>query len=180
MKRLGLTAWIVCIAILAQAQTLFSTSKGEVSFYSDAPLETIEGIDSKVAAILNADSRDIAVQMRIIDFEFANKLMQEHFNENYLESEKYPNGTFKGKIQESIDLKTPGTYTVTASGSLTIHGVTKQVTIPGKIISSGNELKLEFKFPVKLEDFKVEIPTLVFQKIAEEVAVSGKMTLIKK
>ena len=180
MKKLGLTIVLVVNAFLIQAQTLYSTSKGTVSFYSDAPLETIEGTNSKVAGIINADTRELAMQMRIIDFEFSNKLMQEHFNENYLESEKFPNGTFKGKIKESVDLKTAGTYPVTATGTLMIHGVSKEVAVPGTIVSTGTELKLDFKFPVKLEDYQVEIPTLVFQKIAEVVEVTGKMTLLKK
>ena len=81
-------------------QVLYSTGTGEVSFYSDTPLETIEAVNKKTGGIINATSRELAVQMKITDFIFPNKLMQEHFNENYLESEKYPTASFKGKIKE--------------------------------------------------------------------------------
>ena len=106
--------------------------------------------------------------------------MQEHFNENYLESEKYPTATFKGKIKEQVDLSAAGTYPVTAEGSMTIHGVTKPVTVNGDIISTGNDLKLEFKFQVKPEEYQIEVPSLVITKIAELIDVSGKMALLKK
>ena len=83
-------------------QVLYSTGTGEVSFYSDTPLETIEAVNKKTGSIINATSRELAVQMKITDFVFPNKLMQEHFNENYLESEKYPTAVFKGKIKELV------------------------------------------------------------------------------
>ncbi|MBC6365227.1 YceI family protein [Algoriphagus sp. AK58] len=164
----------------AGAQTLYGTSSGEVSFFSDTPLETIEAVNKKSGAIINTTSQEIAVQMKITDFVFPNKLMQEHFNENYMESEKYPTASFKGKIKEQVDLSKAGTYPVTAEGSLSIHGVTKPVTVKGTIISSGNDLKLDFKFQVKPEEYKIEVPSLVITKIAELIDVSGKMTLVKK
>ncbi|MFN3759804.1 MAG: YceI family protein [Algoriphagus aquaeductus] len=162
------------------AQTLYGTSAGEVSFFSDTPLETIEAVNKKSGAIIKTASQEIAVQMKITDFVFPNKLMQEHFNENYMESEKYPTASFKGKIKEQVDLSKAGTYPVTAEGSLTIHGVTKPVTVKGTIISSGNDLKLDFKFQVKPEEYQIEVPSLVITKIAELIDVSGKMTLVKK
>jgi len=161
-------------------QVLYSTSTGEVSFYSDAPLETIEAANKKTGSIINATSKELAMQMKITDFIFPNKLMQEHFNENYLESEKYPTASFKGKIKEQIDLTKAGTYPVTAEGSLTILGVTKPVAVKGNIISTGNDLKLDFKFQVKPEEYKIEVPSLVVTKIAETIDVTGKMTLVKK
>lgn len=164
----------------AGAQTLYGTSAGEVSFFSDTPLETIEAVNKKSGAIINTTSQEIAVQMKITDFVFPNKLMQEHFNENYMESEKYPTASFKGKIKEQVDLSKAGTYPVTAEGSLSIHGVTKPVTVKGTIISSGSDLKLDFKFQVKPEEYKIEVPSLVITKIAELIDVSGKMTLVKK
>jgi polyisoprenoid-binding protein YceI len=161
-------------------QQLYGTSTGEVSFYSETPLETIEAVNKKTGALINSTSRELAVQMRITDFVFPNKLMQEHFNENYMESEKYPTAVFKGKIREQVDLSAFGNYAVNAEGTLTIHGVTKPVVVRGTIQSTGNELKLEFKFQVKPEDYQVKVPSLVITKIAEVIDVSGKMTLIKK
>jgi polyisoprenoid-binding protein YceI len=162
------------------SQTLYGTSTGEVSFYSDTPLETIEASNKKTGGIINATSKELAVQLKITDFVFPNKLMQEHFNENYLESEKYPTAVFKGKIKEAVDLTKVGTYPVTAEGSMTMHGVTKPVSVKGIIVSSGNELKLDFKFQVRTEDYQIEVPSLVVTKIAETIDVTGKMTLLKK
>lgn len=164
----------------AQGQTLYGTSTGEVSFYSDTPLETIEASNKKTGSIINATSREIAVQMKITDFNFPNKLMQEHFNENYLESEKYPTAVFKGKIKEQVDLSSAGTYPVTAEGNMTIHGVTKPVSVKGTVVSSGADLRLDFKFQVKPEDYQIEVPSLVVTKIAETIDVTGKMTLVKR
>jgi hypothetical protein len=162
------------------SQTLYGTSTGEVSFYSDTPLETIEASNKKTGSIINATSKELAVKLKITDFVFPNKLMQEHFNENYLESEKYPTAVFKGKIKEAVDLTKAGTYPITAEGSMTMHGVTKPVSVKGTIVSSGNELKLDFKFQVRTEDYQIEVPSLVVTKIAETIDVTGKMTLVKK
>jgi polyisoprenoid-binding protein YceI len=177
----GILAVIFVFQIgIGNAQTLFGTTTGEVSFYSDTPLETIEATNKKTGSIINTSSREIAVQMKITDFVFPNRLMQEHFNENYLESEKYPNALFKGKIKELVDLTVQGTYPVSAEGTMTIHGVTKPVTVKGTIVSSGTDLKLNFKFQVKPEEYQIEVPSLVITKIAEVIDVSGTMTLTKR
>ena len=180
MKKISLVFLLFCFSLSLFGQNLYSTTKGTVSFYSDAPLEDIQADNTKTGAILNAKTNEMAVQMNITDFEFPNKLMQEHFNENYLESEKYPTSVFKGRIKEKVDLTAPGKFQVTAEGTLTIHGVAQQIQIPGTIVSDGKELKLDFKFPVKLEDYKIDIPTIVFSKIAEIVDVTGSMVLVKK
>lgn len=159
------------------AQNLFGTSTGEVKIYSDTPLETIEATNRKVGCILNSNTQEFAVQMKIVDFEFPNKLMQEHFNENYMESEKFPTAIFKGKISEQKDYTVSGTYPVTASGTMTIHGVTKPITVKANLVTSGSTMKVDFKFLVKPEDFDVEIPSLVITKIAEEIEVTGSFSL---
>jgi hypothetical protein len=180
-NQLGVFAVIFLMQLgFVQGQNLYGTSTGEMSFYSDTPLETIEAVNKKTGIIINTTSRELAVQLKITDFTFPNRLMQEHFNENYLESETYPNASFKGKIKEQVDLTAPGTHTVTAEGSLTMHGVTKPVVVKGTILSNGNDLKLDFKFQVRTEDYQIEVPSLVVTKIAETIDVSGKMTLVKK
>ena len=160
-------------------QTLYRTSVGEVSFFSKTPALDIEALNKKAGAILNAGTRDLAIQMKITDFQFPNKLMQEHFNENYMESERFPTAKFAGKIAEEIDLSKPGTYLVTAAGNMTIHGVTKPVTVKGSIVATANEMRVTFAFTVLTEDYKIEVPTLVFNKIAEVIEVSGKLNLVK-
>jgi polyisoprenoid-binding protein YceI len=106
--------------------------------------------------------------------------MQEHFNENYLESDKFPSVTFKGKIREVVDLRVPGTYVVTAVGTATIHGITNPIEIKGNIVSKGDQVSLTCQFDIKLVDYKIAIPRIVFAKIAEVIRVSSKINYVKK
>ena len=170
---------LLFIGFQSKAQ-LFMTTTGEVSFFSKTPMEDIDALNKSVSSIINASTNEVAVQMRITNFVFPNKLMQEHFNENYLESEKFPSATFKGKIKESVDLTVPGTYPISASGSATIHGVTRPIELKGNIVSSGTTLTLTCQFDVKLVDYKVDIPKIVFAKIAEVIKVSAKINYTKK
>ena len=116
---------------------------------------------------------------KIRNFEFEQEKMKEHFNENYMESDKYPMSTFTGKINEEIDYNKDTTYNVTASGKLKIHGVTKERTVDGTVTIEDGKIKLYSDFMVTLEDHKVKIPSLMFQKIAEEVKVTLKADLKK-
>jgi polyisoprenoid-binding protein YceI len=177
--RFFLALWMTCSVSLATSQTLFRTSTGEISFYSKTPLEDIQATNQKVGAIVNASTKELAIQMRITDFQFPNKLMQEHFNENYLESEKFPTAKFVGKIKEELDFSKAGTYEVTAAGNLSIHGVTKPVVVKGRLTSAGNEMRVNFAFQVRPEDYEIEVPSLVFDKIAETIDVSGRLILVK-
>jgi polyisoprenoid-binding protein YceI len=178
MKKLFFFALLI-IGFQSKAQ-LYITTNGEVSFYSKTPMEDIEALNKNVSSIINTATNEVAVQMRITNFVFPNKLMQEHFNENYLESEKFPSATFKGKIKESVDLTVAGTYPITASGSATIHGVTRPIELKGTIVSTGTTLAITCQFEVKLVDYKVDIPKIVFAKIAEIIKVSAKMNYTKK
>ena len=164
----------------AIAQTLYATSNGEVSFFSSTPVEDINAVNKKVGSIINPATRELAVQMRITDFSFPNKLMQEHFNENYLESEKYPTASFKGKISGKDDFTIPGDYLVNAIGTMKIHGVEKPMDLRGKLHSDGSVLSVQVEFLIKLVEYKIDIPTLVFAKIAEEIQVKGSLELVKK
>ena len=178
MKKILLFALLI-IGFQSKAQ-LFMTSTGEVSFFSKTPMEDIDAVNKSVSSIINTATNEVAVQMRITNFVFPNKLMQEHFNENYLESEKYPSATFKGKIKESVNLTVAGTYPISASGTATIHGVTRPIDLKGTIVSTGSTLALTCQFEVKLIDYNVKIPKIVFAKIAEVIKVSSKMTYSKK
>lgn len=178
MKKIFLLA-LLFIGFQSKAQ-LFTTTTGEVSFFSKTPMTDIDAVNKSVSSIINTTTNEVAVQMRITSFVFPNKLMQEHFNENYLESEKFPSATFKGKIKESVDLTVAGTYPITAAGSATIHGVTRPVELKGSIVSTGTSLALTCAFEVKLVDYKVDIPKIVFAKIAEVIKVSSKINYTKK
>jgi polyisoprenoid-binding protein YceI len=110
-------------------------------------------------------------------FEFPDKLMQEHFNDKYMESDKFPKSTFEGKITNiaSVDFKKDGVYNVSVSGKLSMHGVTKDITVPGTITIKDGKISASCKFQVKLVDYKIEVPKLVTQKIAESIDITVEM-----
>lgn len=155
-----------------QAQQLFTATTSEITFFSDAPLEDIEAVNKASQSLLNTGTREIAVKVPIKSFVFPKSLMQEHFNENYLESDKFPYALFKGKINEAIDFAKAGTYDVTATGKLTIHGVERDQTLKGKLTVMPGKMNLNATFEVLLADHKIKIPEVVFMKIAEKIAVS--------
>ena len=159
---------------------LFYTQTGKTSFFSKTPLEDISAVNSAVSSILNTTTNDIAVRMNINQFKFPNRLMEEHFNENYLESEKFPAATFKGKIAEKIDFTKEGSYDVTVKGVMMIHGVTREKAITGKLIIGNEGIAIESNFEIALVDYKIDVPKLVWEKIAEKISVKNNFTLIKK
>jgi hypothetical protein len=161
-----LTGW-------SQAQTKYFTKQGKISFYSETPMEKIEAHNSRVTSVLDAESGKIEFMALIKAFEFEKALMQEHFNENYMESSKYPKASFKGTITDmkSVDLKKDGTYNVEVKGDLTIHGVTKNITEKATIKVKGGVISAETSFNVALKDYNIKIPTVVNNKIAEVIQV---------
>ena len=173
IRLLLVTALLLANTCLSAQSGLFNTKKSEFSFYSQAPLEDIEAKNINATSILNTANNEMVVRVPITRFVFRNKLMQQHFNENYLESEKYPHATFKGKINETIDFGKTGVYTVSATGILNIHGINRERTIKGKLTVSDKFLILDTRFDVLLKDHNIEIPRLVFNKIAEKIAVSA-------
>jgi hypothetical protein len=178
MKNLIKFLIITCLASSTTFGQLYSTQSGETSFFSETPLENISGINKTVGGILNTSTKEIAVSMKMSAFDFPNKLMQEHFNENYMESDKFPTGVFKGKIVEAIDLTQNGSYDITAKGQLTLHGVTQPRELKGKITVENQKITLVSNFDVKLVDHKIDIPKVVFAKIAEVIAVKSKYTFM--
>lgn len=180
MKKIQLML-LLCLFLNISAQAQYYISQnGETSFFSETPMENISAVNRNVAAVINPITNDVAVKMNISQFKFQNKLMEEHFNENYLETTKFPTATFKGKIIEKIDFSKDGTYNVSVKGTLTIHGVTNEKTMLGKIIIAKDQVSFVGNFDVKLVDYKIEIPTLVFAKIAESIAVKNNFVLTLK
>lgn len=159
------------IAIQLNAQDVFLSQNANISFFSTTPIEDIDAKSDKAVGAVNVKTKDVFFKVQMTSFVFKKSLMQEHFNENYIESEKYPTGTLKGKINEDIDLTKNGTYNVTVTGDFTIHGVTQNRTFPGTIVVSAGQIEVTCAFNVKLADYKIEIPTVVLKNIAESVAV---------
>lgn len=160
------------------SQTVYKTNKGHITFKSDAPLEIISASSGNLEGIIDADSKTFAFVVSIISFKgFNNGLQQQHFYENYLETTKYPDATFAGKIIEEMDLTKPGTYQARAKGQLTIHGRSQERIIRTELISNGSEIKATTKFMVPLIDHQIEVPKIVNQKIAKEIEVTVQATL---
>lgn len=178
-KNILVLVWALLIGQASFAQ-LYFTQTGKTSFFSKTPLEDISAVNSTVSSILNTATNDIAVRMNINQFRFPNRLMEEHFNENYLESEKFPAATFKGKIAEKIDFTKEGTYDVTAKGVMMIHGVSKEKVLTGKLTVGKDNISIDTNFEIALVDYKIDVPKLVWEKIAEKIAVKNSFSLIKK
>jgi hypothetical protein len=175
MKRRILLTVIVSLFTFSSWAQKYVTEKTFVSFFSDAAIEDITADNKAASGIFNSATNDIAFAIPIKDFEFAKSLMKEHFNEKYMDTEKYPKSTFRGKIS-GFDITGTGVQNVKATGQLTIHGQTKDIDLPGTIEKQGDKLIMKSKFIVKLEDYKVTIPQLMWQNIAEQVEVTVDFT----
>ena len=154
----------------------------KASIFSSTPVEDIKAATNSATAVLISAKQEIAVQVPIKGLEFDKKLMQEHFNENYMESDKYPLAKFKGIIEPIIDWKKDGIYPVTAKGMLTVHGVDQARTINGKITIKNGVITLNSSFDVACAAHQIKIPSLVFTKIAEviKVTIQGALTPLTK
>lgn len=162
------------------AQERYATRSGEITFHSHTPVEDIEAVNHKATSVLDAASGALEFAVLIKGFEFEKALMQEHFNENYMESNTYPKATFKGKLTgvTAEQLKKPGTYDVTASGDLTIHGVAKPVSSKGTItVAEGGALKASSDFIVKPADHGIKVPGGV--NVAEQIQVKVRIDYTK-
>jgi hypothetical protein len=155
------------------AQGIFMTRTGQVSFYSETPIENIEGVNNEVTSMINTDTGEIVFAILVKGFHFEKALMEEHFNENYMESGKIPKSTFQGKITNlsEIDFKKEGSYPAIVEGDLTIHGVKKAVSSTGTIKVKKDGINVESDFDIKLNDFEIEIPSLVADKIAKQISI---------
>lgn len=176
MKKLFFFFAASFLAFSASAQ-VFMSKTGKVRFYSDAPLEKIEAVTTKFASGFSLEKKKLIVKIPITSFQFKDPLMMEHFNENYLESGKYPEAVLNGVINENIDLSKDGTFNVTLTGSIEMHGVSQQRTFKGVVKRAGNTISMRSIFKVKLEDHKISIPKIVVGKIAEEVEVTFETEL---
>jgi polyisoprenoid-binding protein YceI len=169
------------LSVFAQTNNKLTSDKVSISFFSSAPIEDIAAKNGQGSAILNIPDSTIAVLIKINQFAFDKKLMQDHFNETYMESDKFPNAKYSGKIKQKIDFNAKGKFPLNTFGKLTIHGVTQNVSINGNGEIVNGKLIITSKFIVKLEDYKVKIPTLLIKNIAEEVEVTLELQFpIKK
>ena len=169
-----LIASVFCLALthphMAYSQ-LYSTRAGFVGFYSKTALEDIKAENNQVYAIIDAGKQNLAFQLLLKGFVFPKELMQEHFNENYVESDKYPKASFSGAYTGNVQLNKDGVYPVTIKGTLSLHNATKAVEVPATIEVKNGHLLGQAEFKVKPEDFNISIPSVVRDKIDKEITV---------
>ena len=179
MKKLLLLAAVVFAANTAFAQGKYMTRTGKVSFYSHTPVEDIKADNDQVNAVFDASAGAVAYTVLIKSFKFEKALMQEHFNENYMESDKYPKATFTGRIKDmsAVNLTKDGEYKVEVEGSLTMKDKTNPVTVPGTLTVKDGNITTKTKFNVKPADYNIEIPAVVKEKIAQEIEVTVDATM---
>jgi len=176
MKRIILLSAVIFMFLGANAQK-FMTKTGFVGFFSHTPIEDIKGDNNQSASVLDISTGELVFQVLIKSFHFERALMEEHFNENYLESDKFPKSTFKGRITNlsSVDFSKPGKYNVTVEGDLYIHDVTNKISVKGELEVLAGGINATSKFNVIPEDYKINIPGVVREKIAKNLEVSVNM-----
>lgn len=163
------------------AQAIWINKSGKIDFRSDAPLEIIQASSNALKGALNTEDQTFAFSIQMATFQgFNSPLQRVHFNENYMESARYPEATFSGRIIEQIDLSQPGEYLIRAKGLLTIHGVPVERIIKCKVIIQGQGCRYSASFSVPLVDHAITIPKVVNQKIAEEIQVRVEGELMMK
>lgn len=180
MKKFIILPFVIChLSFVASfGQGVYISESSEITFFSEAPLENIEAVNKAITSIITLHNDSIVFQVPIKAFTFKKSLMQQHFNENYMESDKkgMEYSTLKGKINEKTDLKTDGEYKVTCTGDLLMHGVTKHRTFEGIITVKDGKPSIRSQFKVKLADHNIKIPNAVIKNIAEEVLVTINIT----
>ena len=171
MNKLAIFLFLT-LSVQVNAQR-FTAKNGEINFFSETPIEDISAVNNKVSAVFDASTNDLVFQLNITDFKFPIALMQEHFNENYLESDLYPKSKFIGRVVNIMDEQ------ATVSGDLTIHGITNSIKVVGSFIKSKNSVLINSQFIIKLKDYNIKIPKIVMYKIAEEIEVKVNIELIE-
>jgi polyisoprenoid-binding protein YceI len=177
------TSLLIIFALLTASYSvpafaqIYTVKDGSVYFYSKAPIEDIQAASNNVQAIVNTHTKEVAFIIPIRSFQFAKDLMREHFNEKYMESDKYPNAAFSGKIKEDIDWTKDGKYPATVTGNMKIHGVKREETYAGVVTVKGGDISVECKFNVPIKDYNISKPKLLFQNIADTINVKMDVNL---
>jgi hypothetical protein len=181
MKRIIIFIFCTIFISVLNGQEVYTASKSSIKFTSDAPLELIEAESSQLQGALKTSDRSFVFRAPMNTFEgFNSDLQRTHFNTNYLETSKFPYTQFEGKIIEEIDFNKPGTYEVRGKGKFTCHGVEQERLIKCKLVISQSGIKISSNYTVMLDDHNIKIPSVVNQKIAEEIIVILSVEMKKK
>ena len=164
MKGIILTVLLICSTVASAQQYL--TREAQLSFDAGSPLEDIEAFTESGSAVFDASSGKIGVQVLMTSFQFKRALMQEHFNENYVESEKFPKASFRGVFAEGA-----------VKGALSIHGITQEISVPASLTQEDGNFVLVTSFKILLADYGVKIPSAVANKISNTASIQVRATL---
>lgn len=163
---------LVCFLLLTnlKAQDRYLTKQGTISFFSRSPIEDIEAINNQVLSIVDLETGDVAISVLMKSFMFEKALMQEHFNENYVESDTFPKAKFRGKIFDAKNLENKSKVSI--QGDLTIHGITKQVKVEANVEVNKDNVILHGEFTVLVADYEIKIPSIVKNNIAKTIKIT--------
>jgi polyisoprenoid-binding protein YceI len=177
MKKLGIFLIAFFSFFIKSEGQIYMADSCHVSFFSATSMEDIEAINSISKPVMSTNTGDIQISISNQDFVFKSRLMGEHFNEDYMESTKYPHTVFKGKVNETVDYTKDGVNQVTVTGAMNMHGVIKTITIPGTITIQKGTIFLLAKFDVKMVDYNIKIPSVLGSNLADHVAVTLTATM---
>ncbi len=158
----------------------YSTGNAYIGFFSKTPLEDIRAENRQVRTVIDLDKQQLAFTLLVKSFLFKKQLMQQHFNENYAESDKYPKADFSGIFTGNVNYLQEGIYPIEVKGNLSFHGVTKSITVPATVEIRSGKLTAVSNFKLKPQDFNIKIPSVVRDKIAEQIDVSVKAEFLLK
>jgi polyisoprenoid-binding protein YceI len=180
MKKTMIIVLMAMLPFITDAQK-YITKTGDISFFSSAPLENITADNKQVNAAIDLGTGDFVFKVLMKSFEFEKAMMQEHFNENYVESDTYPNASFVGKVTDysSLNPSVNGPVNISVTGDLTIKGVTKSITETGTIEVKDGALVCNSKFSISLKDFNISIPSTVINNISDTIEITVNVTLNK-
>ena len=174
MKPFFLVCAFLVSGFVQSIAQVYTAKSGSATFFSAAPLENIEATSTSVQSILNTSTKNVAFIISIRSFQFKKDLMQEHFNENYVESDKFPKASFKGTVSDiaSVNLAKDGTYKLKVNGQLTLHGVTKEIETIADFTVRNGTLSASSDFTIECADYDIQIPGLVKDKVAKTVNIN--------
>ena len=168
---------VLALTLSVSAQNRYFTKTGHIDFFSHTSVEDIKAVNDQVTSFLDITSGEMVFSVLCRSFQFPKPLMQEHFNENYMESEKFPKASFTGKISDlkAVDFTKPGKYPVKVAGKLTIHGATKDIEADGELAVGTDKIDGTAVFSVKPEDYDIKIPAVVKANFAESMKINVQM-----
>ncbi len=172
MKKAVLFIGLIGFSFATMAQK-YMTQSGTIKFFSETPVENIEAVNNQVSTVLNAENGELAFSLLIKAFVFEKALMQEHFNEKYMESDQFPKSTFKGEIKDfSLEKITEEFTDFKVLGVLTIHGVSKEIEVVAQLKMAGDQIIAKSTFQVEVADYEIKIPSTVRENIAKTIEIT--------